>query len=243
LDVATLPIRSPSFNPIERDEIRSLQSYYPLSRRSAIYGWRFLRRMVADGCRNVVDVPATIQAVCDRGYYLAPVYRRRERNAARLLLLIDQNGSMMPFHRFMRDLVETAQTESPLDRENVLVFYFHNVPGSHLYRDLYLTEPIPTIDVLGQCDRDTSVLIVSDGGAARGYRRQERIQQTTRLLLRLRQRTNLIAWLNPMPKKRWEGSSAEILAYLIPMFQMNRQGFCNAIDALRGLKTLEGGEV
>lgn len=82
-EVATFPIRAPSFNPIEREDILSLQSYFPLSRRATIYGWRFLRRIVADGCRDVVDVPATIQAVSDRGYYLAPVYRRRERNAAR----------------------------------------------------------------------------------------------------------------------------------------------------------------
>lgn len=242
-EVATVPILSPLFNPIEREDLLSLQSYFPLSRRSMIYGWRFLRRMVADGCLDAVDIPATIQAVSDRGYYLAPVYRRRERNAARLLLLIDQNGSMMPFHRFTRDLVETAQVESPLTPENVMVFYSHNVPGSHLYGDLYLTEPILTADILGQCDRDTSILIVSDAGAARGYRRQERIQTTTRFLLRLRQYTNLVAWLNPMPSKRWEGSSAEILAYLASMRQMDRQGFGEAIDIIRGLTAADGGEL
>ncbi len=242
-EVATLPILSPLFNPIDRDDLLSLQSYFPLSRRSMIYGWRFLRRMVADGCLDVLDVPATIQAVSDRGYYLAPVYRRRERNAARLLLLIDQNGSMMPFHRFTRDLIETARLESPLAPENVMVCYFHNVPGAHLYGDLYLTEPILTADLLGQCDRDTSVLIVSDAGAARGYRRQERIQTTTRFLLRLRQHTNLVAWLNPMPSKRWAGSSAEILAYLVSMRQMDRQGFGEAIDIIRGLTAADGGEL
>ncbi len=242
-EVATLPILSPSLNPIERDDLLSLQSYFPLSRRSMIYGWRFLRRMVADGCLDVLDIPATIQAVCDRGYYLAPVYRRRERNVARLLLLIDQNGSMMPFHRFTRDLVETARLESPLAPENVMVFYFHNVPGTHLYEDLYLTEPILTTKILEQCDRNTSVLIVSDGGAARGYRRQERIQITTRFLLRLRQYTNLVAWLNPMRQQRWEGSSAEILAYLVSMRQMDKQGFGEAIDIIRGLTTADGGEL
>ena len=242
-EIATLPILSPLFNPIDRDDLLSLESYFPLSRRSMIYGWRFLRRMVADGCLDVVDIPATIQAVSDRGYYLAPVYRRRERNAARLLLLIDRNGSMMPFHRFTRDLVETAQGESPLAPENVMVFYFHNVLGSHLYGDLYLTEPILTADILEQCDRDTSVLIVSDAGAARGYRRQERIQTTTRFLLRLRRYTNLVAWLNPMRQQRWAGSSAEILAYLVSMRQMDRQGFGEAIEIVRGLTAADGGEL
>jgi uncharacterized protein len=37
-EVATLPILSPLFNPIERDDLLSLESYFPLSRRSMIYG-------------------------------------------------------------------------------------------------------------------------------------------------------------------------------------------------------------
>jgi len=234
-EVASLPVQAPSFTATEREGLLSLQNYFPVSRRSMVYGWRFLRRPVADGCKNVLDIPATIQTVTEQGYYLAPVYRRRQRNGARLLVLVDQNGSMMPFHRFSRDLVETAQDESLLQEENVQVFYFHNVPASHVYQDVYLTKPIPIQDVLGQCNGDTSILIVSDAGAARGYRRQERIQNTTRFLLQLRKRSRLIAWLNPMSRKRWVGSSAEILAYLVPMFQMDRFGFGEAIDVLRGV--------
>jgi uncharacterized protein len=232
--LSTIAIRTPTFSSVEREDLLSLKSYFPLSRRQMIYGWRFLRRTVADGCKNVLDVAATIQATTDRGYYLEPVYRRRQRNAAKLLLIIDQNGSMMPFHRFTRDLVETAQGESPLATGNVLVFYFFNIPGTYLYSDIYLTNPVLASEVLEQCDRDTSVLIVSDAGAARGYHRQERIQGTTRFLLRLRQRTDLVAWLNPMSQKRWTGSSAAILAYLLPMFQIDQQGFNNAIDVIRG---------
>lgn len=233
-EVASLPVQAP-FAPIEREGLLPLQNYFPLSRRSMVYGWRFLRRPVADGSKNVLDIPATIQSVTDQGYYLAPVYRRQQRNQARLVLLIDQNGSMMPFHRFARDLVETAREESLLQKENVQVFYFHNVPASHVYQDLYLTSPVPIKEMLGQCDNETSVLIVSDAGAARGYRQQERIQTTTRFLLQLQKQTHLIAWLNPMRRSRWVGSSAEILSYLVPMFQMDRLGFSEAIDVIRGV--------
>lgn len=232
-EVASIPIQA--FTPMEREGILPLQSYFPLSRRSMVYGWRFLQRPVADGCKNVLDIPATIQKVTEQGDYLEPVYRRQQRNKARLLLLIDQNGSMMPFHRFSRDLVETALEESPLEPDNIRVFYFHNVPTSHVYQDLYLTSPVPTQEVLAFCDRDTSVLIVSDAGAARGYRRQERIQETTRFLLKLQRQTPLVAWLNPMSRQRWMGSSAEILSYLVPMFQVDRLGFGEAIDVVRGV--------
>jgi uncharacterized protein len=234
-EVVSIPIQAPAFTPIEQEGILSLNNYFPLSRRSMVYGWRFLQRMVVDGAKTVLDVTATVQRVTEQGYYLEPVYRRQKRNRAELLLLIDQNGSMMPFHRFARDLVETAREESLLQLENVQVFYFHNVPASHVYKDVYLTQPIEFKDVLLRCSRDTTVLVMSDAGAARGYRRQERIQETTRFLLKLRQRTGLIAWLNPMSRQRWMGSSAEILSYLVPMFQMDRSGFIEAIDVLRGL--------
>jgi hypothetical protein len=150
------------------------------------------------------------------------------------LLLVDQNGSMTPFHRFSRDLVETARDESTLQPEQVNVFYFHNVPAASVYKDLYLTEPIALEKVLASCDNETSVLIVSDAGAARGYRKLDRIRATTSFLFKLRRHTTLIAWLNPMPEERWIGSSAEIIANLVPMYEMDNDGLSNAIDIVRG---------
>lgn len=235
-EVASLPVRAP-FTPVENEDTPTLQPYYPITRRSMVYNWRYLRRPVADGPLDVLDVDATIEQATSQGFYLAPVYRREERNNAHLLLLLDQNGSMTPFHRFSRDLVETALYESPLQQEKVNVFYFHNVPGTSVYKDLYLTEPIALQTVLATCDNQTSILIVSDAGAARGYRELKRIRATTSFLFTLKRYTSLIAWLNPMPEERWLGSSAEIIANLtnlVRMYEMDKTGLSNAIDIVRG---------
>ncbi|MEO0374650.1 MAG: VWA containing CoxE family protein [Cyanobacteria bacterium P01_A01_bin.17] len=232
-EFGSLPVQAPDL--LFDDEDRStLQSYYPISRRSMVYNWRYLRRPVADGPLDVLDINATVQQVTRQGFYIAPVYVRRERNAARLLLLLDQNGSMTPFHHFTRDLVETAKEESSLSSENVGAFYFQNVPSGSVYRDAYLTESVDIDQVLETCDAGTSVLIVSDGGSARGYRTRGRVRGISRFLFQLKRYTSLIAWLNPMPKNRWEGSSAEIIANSIPMFQMDNEGLSNAIDVIRG---------
>lgn len=228
-----LPVRAP-FIPMEMEDNFTLQTYYPLSRRSMAYGWRHLRRLVADGRLDVLDINSTIKQATRQGFYLAPVYRKREQNKAHLLLLVDQNGSMTPFHRFSRDLVETALYESSLQPENVNVFYFQNVPVNSVYQDVYLTEPIALNAVLSKCDNETSILIVSDAGAARGYRTLNRIRATSRFLFKSQEYTSLIAWLNPMPEKRWFGSSAEIIANLINMYPMDKNGFSNAIDIVRG---------
>jgi uncharacterized protein with von Willebrand factor type A (vWA) domain len=107
---------------ITPEEPSALQAYYPISRRSMVYNWRYLRRPVPDGPQDVLDIAATVQQVARQGFYLSPVYKRRDRNDARLLLLVDQNGSMTPFHHFTCDLVETAKDESSLEPDHVMAF-------------------------------------------------------------------------------------------------------------------------
>jgi hypothetical protein len=229
-----LPFQVP-FSPLPLDERFELGSSWPISRRQMMYAWRYLRRPVADGPQDMLDIEGTIAHATQQGLFFEPVYRRRERNHAHLVLLIDQDGSMMPFHRFTRDLVETARYESEI--EHVDVYYFHNVPMESVYIDPHMTRPVNLHDVLDSCTTSTSVLLASDAGAARGGGRQlERIRATTAFLRKLEMHTPLIAWLNPMPRERWAGSSAQVIANLLHghMFQMDPDGFSNAIDVVRG---------
>ena len=228
--LSLLPVKS-SINLLEQTEDRDFQAYYPISRRYMVYGWRYLRRMVADGREDVLDVERTIAEVCEQGFFLEPKYCRREQNHADLVLLIDQEGSMTPFHRFTRDLVETAQYESNIHQ--VRVGYFHNLPAEYIYRDPYLTEKVLLASILAECDGNTSILIVSDGGAARGDRRSERFSATAEVLWHIKQHTKLIAWLNPVPPERWQGSTAQFLAHLVPMYPLDPHGLNQAIAQIR----------
>jgi uncharacterized protein with von Willebrand factor type A (vWA) domain len=229
-ELSTLPVKSPK--PIvESSEDAEFQTHYPISRRFMVYSWRYLRRPVADGIKDVLDIPLTVSQTAQQGFFLQPFYRSREENHAHLLILVDQEGSMTPFHRFSQDLVETAQYESSIER--VDVGYFHNLPAEYIYRDRFLTDKIALETVLSQCDSETRVLIVSDGGAARGYRRRERVSATTEVLWEIEQHTNLIAWLNPVPQLRWNSTTAKITSHLVPMFPLNQEGLIQAIATLQ----------
>jgi hypothetical protein len=230
-ELESLVLQPPLTQP-DIDDLPELQTYWPISRRSMAYAWRYLRRPRPDGPPDVLDLPLTVEQVARTGFFLSPVYHRREVNHAHLLLLIDQGGSMTPFHRFSRDLADTAQEEHNLAR--VDTYYFHNVPKTHLYQDPHLTQPVELQAMGALCDTDTSVLIFSDAGATRGFQRMERVRATTEFLVQLQQRTALIAWLNPMPRDRWEGTSAEMISYLVSMEQMDRDGFSNLIEIIRG---------
>jgi uncharacterized protein with von Willebrand factor type A (vWA) domain len=225
-----LPVNAPEL-PASAG-VADLQAYWPVSRRFMLYAWRYLRRPVADGPADVIDIHATVERAARQGFYLSPVHRRRERNDAHLILLIDQGGSMAPFHHLTRDLTQTALYESNIQR--VEVFYFHDVWSSDLYLDPYRTLLVSAEAALRECSNDSSVLVVSDGGAARGRRELERARDTARFLHRLKHHTSLLAWLNPMPVDRWADTSAQTVSHLVPMFQMNPDGFSSAIDVLRG---------
>ena len=57
-------------------------------------------------------------------------------NKAELLLLIDQDGSMIPFHALSHRLAETALRGGLLGKAGI--YYFHNCPIEHLYHDSHL---------------------------------------------------------------------------------------------------------
>lgn len=150
-----------------------------------------------------------------------------------LAKLIDQDGSMVPFHPLSTRLVETALRGGRLGRAGA--YYFHNCPIGHLYHDPMHQAAIPIQDVLDgfRLDR-TVVLIFSDAGAARGGFNGDRVELTIAFLQQLKQQAQRVVWLNPMPRVRWTSSTAGKIAQVVPMFEATRQGLDQAINALRG---------
>jgi len=241
-----VPVRAPRVEAIEGEGSGDLDQDFPISRRSMVYAWRHLRRLIPLGRQDVLDEQATVAAFAQQGFYLTPIYRRREVNRTHLVLLVDREGSMVPFHRFVRDLVETALDESGIER--VEVFYFRNVFTDTVFCDEYLAEPLAlrpiktTKAALAESDRDTIVMIISDGGAAKGHDSFERFHACTEFLYTLRQEVDTIVWLNPLPKERWYNTSAEKIAYFVPMYSLDREELDLAIAQARGQTTTGRGK-
>ncbi|AUB80293.1 hypothetical protein THSYN_04540 [Candidatus Thiodictyon syntrophicum] len=165
-----------------------------------------------------------------QGFFVRPVLRRRATDHGHLILLVDQGGSMVPFHRLTRDLVQTA-VQSGL---RVDLGYFQNVPATRVYLDPHRTRPLALERLLADCTAETGVLLVSDAGAARGGADPRRLQASARVLVGIRRRTGCVAWLNPVPWDRWPGTGAALIALLVPMFAMDEDGFGHAVEVLRG---------
>ena len=101
---------------------------YPLTAREVAQAWRHLRRPVRSGPAVELDVAATIRERARLAVAIPPILAPRRRNAVRLLMLIDRNGSMTPFHGYVDHLVGAIKDAGRID--DVQAAYFHDLPGS-----------------------------------------------------------------------------------------------------------------
>jgi uncharacterized protein len=112
------------------------------------------------------------------------------------------------------------------------------VPDESLYEKETLTGPV-SIEELMERHAGSTLLIVSDAGAARGPGDRERLQETRRFLDRVSGTWQPVAWVNPMPRRRWKGTSADRIARIpgLAMTELTEDGLVQAIDILRGRRS------
>jgi uncharacterized protein with von Willebrand factor type A (vWA) domain len=210
----------------------SVDEYLPVTPRQIKQSWRFLRRRVREGSLAELDVEGTVEKICQQGVLLEPVMMPSYKNRSELVLLVDQGGSMVPFHHLSRQLIDKAQQGGNLT--NFGVYYFYNYPEKYLYTDSNRLKYQLLTDILESIDSRTGVLIVSDAGAARGNLNEVREEYTVKFLKQLEQSVRYYAWLNPMPNDSWPDTTAGEIARYVPMFEMSREGLNAAINTLRG---------
>jgi hypothetical protein len=211
-----------------------LQPRPQVSLRSLIVTWRRFRRASRTGAKTELDLAATIAEQCRRGALIHPVLVPARRNQARLVVLVDTSPSMAPWRTMNRLLAESLR-ESRLGLG--ALYYFHNVPD-RLFEAETLTRPV-SLDTAFELHGASTLLVVSDAGAARGRRTRGRIAGTKTLLERIAGRWQPVAWANPMPHHRWNGTSAERIARFpgLSMSELTEDGLVQAIDVLRGQKS------
>ena len=236
----SIPIRDfsrKSLSEITPIKLRFRQSYnliprLPITRREMTSIWRNLRLLKREGAPENLDVQGTINLFCKMGFFSGVVLQPSRKNQVKLVLLIDCEGSMSPFKLLIDTLQESIEKVGLLNQKNI--FYFHNVPRGYLFTKPNLTKPLPIEEILSREFGNNSVVIVSDGGAARRTYDSERLHQTKEFIRQLSDKTYLYGWLNPVPEFQWRMTTAEDIATFIPMYSLNPQGLNDLVKILLG---------
>jgi uncharacterized protein with von Willebrand factor type A (vWA) domain len=235
---------------------------YPLTEREIAQAWRRLRRPVRFGPLTELDPAETVRTRLRLGVVTPPVVRPRRRNGANLLLLVDRQGSMTPFHGFVDHLVGAIARQGSLAA--VDIWYFHDTPSvgadlaplegigaslmptldavlpdispngqGFVYREPTLRHPVPLSEALRGLGSETSVAVIGDCGAARGGYDPARLLECLAFTREVRRRRSRVVWLNPVPHERWVTSTAGQLARHVPMVSIDMVGLHLAVDVLR----------
>jgi hypothetical protein len=204
----------------------------PLDKRDMASIWRKLRRLQREGLSSELDIQATTDALAQTGFLSQPVLQYYRRNQAKLVIMIDQGGSMEPFTLFLDAVLDSILRSGSL--RHIHIFYFHDTPEGYLYLSPILLGARSLESVLTEQCQNSSVLIISDAGAARGHYDSIRVQATKEFIDKLNMHTYLYSWLNPVPKARWAHTTAAYIAQHLPMFPLDWEGLNDTVNVLRG---------
>lgn len=203
-------------------------NYLGIRARDMQQRWRRLRLRQMTGAGEEIDVAATVKELCKNDLLETPIMQLGQRNVSNVVLLIDKGGSMVGFNHLGNKLLLTLQRS--LDTTG---FFCRNLPNSFVFTDEYMTQPQPKQQLWSLLNKPrTSFIIYSDAGAARGSDDMHRFMATVDFLTEARRHCQHIVWLNPMPKSRWIGTTAELVAKEAPMFEATLDGMKGAVKRL-----------
>jgi uncharacterized protein with von Willebrand factor type A (vWA) domain len=211
-----------------------MQPQTVISERALAVLWRRFRKLTRAGPKTELDLDRTIEERCRQGVLAGPLMRAPRNNRAQLLILLDASPSMAPWQPFL-DAVARSLTHSRLYRPGL--FHFRNLPR-RVYRPAAPSGGLLLGDLFPKY-RGASMLIVSDAGAARGFLNHRRVRDTQDCLRDAQRRARAVVWVNPMPRQRWAGTTAERLgrsgtATFLPLDITN---LIRAVDILRGARS------
>lgn len=187
---------------------------FPVAPRRMEQHFRSLRFNEKSEARQEIDMDATIGQIARNGYFDHFALKRSSRQTTRWTLLIDNSDSMAAFSAFGEEMAHIIRERIPGNKGTTL--YFRNVAAEQLYTHRQQPGFIPWDRFIRAPAKN--ILLFSDAGAARGFYNEDRIINTVQMLEDLK--PHKVAWLNPMPKHRWDGSSAEMIAQFCPMFEI-----------------------
>ena len=223
----------------DQRNFRNLDDNVELGTRNIKVALKRLRRWVREGAHEELDLNGTIKATAEHGYL--DVKTRPERhNAVKVLLFLDNGGSMDDHVKVVEELFSAARTEL----KHLEYFYFHNCLYEGVWKDNRRrhSEIIPTFDILHKYGPDYKIIFVGDAAMSpyeivyRGGSVEHWNEEPGEIWLRrvLDQWRNAV-WINPVQERAWDYTqSTQMIRKLFGgrMFPLSLSGLDGAMKEL-----------
>ncbi len=198
-----------------------------------------LRRLSRVGPEDELDLEETIEAAAKNYGEIELIWRRRRKNAAKVLLLMDVGGSMEPYALLCSKLFSAAHRSTHF--KEFRYYYFHNCVYDRLYEDITIQEATSTDHLLRTLEPDFKVLLVGDAtmspyeltdrhGAINYYDRNE--TPGIVWLKRIADHFTHCVWLNVENQRYWNHTTVRMIERVFPMYPLTIEGLGQAVRKL-----------
>ena len=177
---------------------------------------RRLRKLARQGAEDEFDIDTTISKTAKNGGLLDIIMRPERRNTVKVLLLLDNGGSMDAHVKVCEELFSAARSEF----KHLEVYYFHNFIYDGLWKEhnRRMNERIDTFDILHKYTHDYRVIFVGDatmapyeithaGGSVEHWNEEAGAVWMQRMMDTFEK----VIWINPTPHDTWEYSTSVAL--------------------------------
>jgi uncharacterized protein len=222
----------------EKRNFRNYRDDLTLDTRSMKTVLSYMRQVVREGPKEVLDVDGTVDATCRNAGELELLWERARRKRIKLMLLMDAGGTMTPHTELVSRLFSAAKDLV----KDLKFYYFHNCIYQELYTDIWQQKAVSTRKVLDQTNRNYKVILVGDAymapselmsrdGAIDYWYRNDR--PGIEWLMDFRKRFRKVIWLNPEPKSWWPSvPSTRMIQRVFPMYELTLDGMRSGTRAL-----------
>jgi uncharacterized protein with von Willebrand factor type A (vWA) domain len=198
----------------------------------------YIRQVVREGPKDILNVDGTIDATCRNAGELEFIWERARRKRIKLMLLMDAGGTMEPHMELVSRLFSAAKDIV----KDLKFYYFHNCVYQEMYTDIGQMKSVPTRKVLDEAGRNYKVILVGDAymapsellspnGAIDYWYRNDR--PGIEWLVDIRKRFRKAIWLNPEPRAWWHSvPSTHMIQRIFPMFELTLEGMQAGTRAL-----------
>ena len=228
-----------NFRDFRQDTILDIRQFQMAFRKLRQYSSR------VEGEKTELDIDRTIDETCENAGILKIVYDKPRKNTVKLLLLIDSDGSMLPYSRLCNRLFQAVSKSNHF--KDLKVYYFHNCIYDHLYNTPYCKRGdwTETNWVLGTLDSEYKVIFVGDAAMAPSELYRKGGNSVIGLwneelgidwLKKFKRRYKKQIWLNPIEKASWEWTygarTIQAVGEVFPMFELTLDGLEAGIKKL-----------
>jgi len=209
----------------DKRDYKTFDDNVELGTRGMKISLRRLRKLARQGAEDEFDINNTIAKTARNGGMLDIIMRPERRNTVKVLLLLDNGGSMDAHVKVCEELFSAARSEF----KHLEVYYFHNFIYDGLWKanNRRMSERIDTFDILHKYTHDYKVIFVGDatmapyeithsGGSVEHWNEEAGAIWMQRVL----DTFSKVIWINPTPQDTWEYSTSVALTQKLVEDQM-----------------------